>query len=395
MNRKRLVTLLQCALAAGLLAVVFLFLVQWKDIARPRAVAGGPALTGQIVGPEGHRPWEAPEVTLRVAREGPVPVNVVVKSAEFDVQPGMLTLAKHLDLRLWAAGAGLLLVGAYLAAVRWWLLVRVLSIPFTIGASLKWSFVAFFFNNVVPGLIGGDLPKMYFVARETDRKTHAVLSIVVDRIIGLLALGIVAGTAYLLDRGRYQTPELGLVGWFLAAVNAILILGLVVAASRRVRGFVLPAERLAKLPGGKLVAKVDEALHLYSGRPGVLVVALALSLSNHALSMVAWWLFAKALGGLLTIGACFVVVPVVQMAKSAPIAPAGWGIGEGLFAKLLPLYGESATLGVALSITYQLTYLLFSLAGGVILATLPARDRVSSDEMQRTLQSAELPTHPA
>ena len=44
-----------------------------------------------------------------------------------------------------------------------WLLTRVLSIPFTILAALKWSFVGFFFNNVVPGLIGGDLPKMMVV----------------------------------------------------------------------------------------------------------------------------------------------------------------------------------------------------------------------------------------
>ena len=102
--------------------------------------------------------------------------------------------------------------------------------------------------------------------------------------------------------------------------------------------------------------------------------------------MIAWWLFARALGGALALGAAFVVVPIVQMIKSVPLAPSGWGIGEAAFAKLLPLYGESPAMGVALSITYQLTYLVFSLAGGFILLT--SREKVSAVEMQQSLGEA-------
>jgi uncharacterized membrane protein YbhN (UPF0104 family) len=68
------------------------------------------------------------------------------------------------------------------------------------------------------------------------------------------------------------------------------------------------------------------------------------------------------------------------MIKSMPLAPAGVGVGEVAFQSLLPLYGESGTLGVALSLTYTLTYFVFSLAGGVILLT--SRDRVSTAQMQ-------------
>lgn len=378
MSRKHVVTAIQCLLAVGLLAFV-LSRVQIVDVARDRAApADAPALRGVIEGPSGvARPWEAASVEMRTD-DGALRT---LDAARFEVTPGLKTLYSHLALAPYLLAAALFLVGVVFAVVRWWLLVRVLAIPFTLRQAAKWTFVGFFFNNVVPGLVGGDLPKMYFVARDAPRKTHAVLTVAVDRILGLLALAIVAAVAFAIDRGRYESPELRWIGWLILGVLAALVGGCVMACSRGLRRAIVSDERLARIPGGRILQTVEEAIALYRGRPGVLLAAIGLSCGNHVLSMIAWWLIGTALGGVLTIGPYFVIVPIIQMAKSVPLTPSGWGVGEALFAKLLPLYGESATLGVALSITYQLTYLAFSLAGGVLLAT--SSERASAAEMQR------------
>lgn len=383
MHRKQIVTALQVLVAVVVLGVV-LWNVPYRDVARSREGAAAASFTGTVVGPAGPRPWEAPSVQLRLDDGS----DRTVLQSEYEVKPGLPTLYRHLSLLPYLGGAALLLFGAYLASVRWWLLTRVLKIPFSVGAALKWSFVGFFFNNVVPGLIGGDLPKMYFVARDAPHKAHAVLTVIVDRLLGLLGLAIVACAAFLVDFERYaREPALAWMKWLLFGVLFGLAAGLVVVGSRRVRRALFPKERLARIPGGKLLEAVDEAAALFRTSPGTVGAALALSIGNHILSMVAWWLFAKALGGTLALGATFVVVPIVQIIKSVPIAPSGWGIGEAAFAVLLPLYQESATMGVALSITYQLTYLIFSLAGGFILLT--SREKVSAEEMQHSVEAAE------
>lgn len=387
MNRKTLITALQITIAIALLAFVFSN-VPFRD--RADASQGAEKITyiGEITGPAGvDRPWEAPVVEFKNRENGEL---LKLESAKFTVRPGIVTLYQKLAIMPWLIGAGLLLFGAWIASVRWWLLTRVLSIPFTIREALKWSFVGFFFNNVVPGLIGGDLPKMYFVARSAPNKTHAVLTVIVDRLLGLLGLAIVASAAFVLDFDRYATkPDLAWMKWLLFGVLGGLLCGIVVFGNGKIRGMLFPRDRVAKLPGGKILATIDDAANLYGGSGGTIVICLLLSIGNHVLSMIAWWLFVKALGGVLAIGATFVVVPIIQIIKSVPLAPAGWGVGELAFSQLLPLYGESGTLGVALSVTYNLTYIAFSLVGGFILLT--SRDRVSAAEMQQGLASESQP----
>lgn len=379
MTRKRLVPLLQALVAVAVLAFV-LTKVPFRDEAVARAGGEPAGISGRITGPTGPKPWEAPVVGFEevggTARE--------LRQEDYEVKPGLRTLYARLGLVPYSVGAALFLIGVVFASVRWWLLTRVLSIPFTVAAALKWSFVGFFFNNVVPGLIGGDLPKMYFVARDAPNRAHAILTVVFDRILGLLALALVASVAFLIDFDRYRSDEsLRPIEWILFGVLFGLLAGLLVFGSRTVRTKLLPRKLLTRLPGGGLVLTIDEAVTLYRGSPGTLAACVGLSIANHVVSMVAWWLFARALGGSLELGAAFVVVPIVQMIKSVPLTPSGWGVGEATFGKLLPLYGETAAMGVALSITYQLTYVLFSLAGGLIL--LFSRDRVSAAEMQRTI----------
>jgi len=52
---------------------------------------------------------------------------------------------------------------------------------------LGYTFVGYFFNNFLPGNVGGDVMRGYGLARYTERTAEAALSVVVDRIVGLMA----------------------------------------------------------------------------------------------------------------------------------------------------------------------------------------------------------------
>jgi uncharacterized membrane protein YbhN (UPF0104 family) len=76
-----------------------------------------------------------------------------------------------------------------LGALRWRMVLRVQGLDLPVGRTLEISLVAQFFNAFLLGSTGGDLLKAYYAARETHhKKTEAVVTVLVDRIIGLFSM---------------------------------------------------------------------------------------------------------------------------------------------------------------------------------------------------------------
>src|SRR5215471_10409093 len=83
-------------------------------------------------------------------------------------------------------------INVLLTVWRWWLLVHAqeLDVPFTqLNASML---VALFFNNFLPSNIGGDVVRIGDTARAAGSKTLATTVVLTDRLLGLMALVLVA-----------------------------------------------------------------------------------------------------------------------------------------------------------------------------------------------------------
>src|SRR5947209_17904707 len=135
--------------------------------------------------------------------------------------------ALHMANYWWVAGGVL----AYLtvevsAALRWQILLRVqkiyLSAPRVTGLFL----IGMFYNQFLPGGTGGDIIKTYLLLKETPGKgPGALLAVLFDRVVGLVALISITGTLIAL---RYhwlsQTPETSRLLWILLIVLGSSIL---------------------------------------------------------------------------------------------------------------------------------------------------------------------------
>ena len=84
-----------------------------------------------------------------------------------------------------------------LTFIRWFMLVRVIEPHFKLSSTFVLGSIGMVFNLVIPGGVGGDLIKASYLVRMRIRRTQAIASMVIDRILGLLALFILAA-----DRGR-------------------------------------------------------------------------------------------------------------------------------------------------------------------------------------------------
>jgi len=92
-------------------------------------------------------------------------------------------------------GVAVLLVLAAVAITvyRWQLLARTLGLEFSTREALRVGFLGYAVNLMPLGVVGGDAVKAVFLSRlNPTRKTEAVATVFVDRVIGLVALLILA-----------------------------------------------------------------------------------------------------------------------------------------------------------------------------------------------------------
>ena len=110
------------------------------------------------------------------------------------VRAGMAVAIRDADYR-WIAGAILAYLIVELAAVvRWQILLRVQGINLGNARVGALFIIGMFYNQFLPGGTGGDIVKTYLLWKETPgKKPGALLAVLFDRMIGLIALIIITG----------------------------------------------------------------------------------------------------------------------------------------------------------------------------------------------------------
>jgi uncharacterized protein (TIRG00374 family) len=202
---------------------------------------------------------------------------------------------------------------------------------------------AFFFNVVIPGNIGGDLVKAFYVARDqpNERRTTILLLAFVERLLGVSAL-VLVGMLVAVLRGPtlWHDALLRPLATVVVGLGAAVLvgggLGLIVV--RRV------GDKLARLVSGpsrlaKLLSQVVASMRLLSAGPAALLSALGLSMAAHAASMTFFMLLTHSLVGQLSYAAVATVFPLGLLSLLLPLSPAGLGVGHVAFQRLFEAIG--------------------------------------------------------
>ena len=263
--------------------------------------------------------------------------------------------------------------------VRWWLLVRAQGLPFTLGNAFRLGALGFFFSTFLPGSVGGDLVKAAGIAREQSRRTVAVATVVMDRLIGLWGLfwlvALIGGGFWAF--GALAGPASGPSQLIVAVSLAVVALSLAVwfplglLPEERATRF---ADRLARLPKvGGSVAELWRAVWMYRKRQGSVFIALFLSLIGF-LGFIPSFYFAAltlgdgAAGSVPTLAQHFLFVPIGLVVQAAVPLPGGIGAGEYGFGKLFGWFGCPEPNGVLSSLVYRVVTLGLSLLGYLVVA---------------------------
>ncbi|MDQ7029976.1 MAG: lysylphosphatidylglycerol synthase transmembrane domain-containing protein [Ardenticatenia bacterium] len=107
-------------------------------------------------------------------------------------------------------------VGAILSnALKWGVLLRAQNVHVPWRVVVEYTFVGVFFNNFLPANVGGDVMRGYGLAKYIRRRADAAVSVVVDRLIGLMALtsmAIVSALAAFVQHAANNQDLLAIAG---------------------------------------------------------------------------------------------------------------------------------------------------------------------------------------
>jgi uncharacterized membrane protein YbhN (UPF0104 family) len=252
--------------------------------------------------------------------------------------------------------------GQLLKCLRWARIARLLGFHLPLREFFSYYFIGMFFSLFAPGIVGGDLSRVLYLAGSASEKpsgsgparmVSATVSVVLDRGVGVAVLVWIGAVAlvlfpqYDLPRGvRYLTVALALgvlAGW------AVLVsLPGVVARlfSRRIELFVLIARGL---------------------RDGRTVYGtLILSLLVHCIQAGIQALLGFALHVALPWSYCFILYPLVDLSSALPVSLNGIGLREGGYLFLLDRVGVGAEQGVAVGLLWFFSVAVNGLLGGVV-----------------------------
>lgn len=328
-------------------------------------------------------------------------VAYVVSQAEWNdtVRPdgtpvqGLKTIAARLAQEWWwvAAALGIMMLQSPIGAVRWRLLLGVQGIHITFLESLRLTYIGWFFNNWMPGGMGGDLVKAWYIARRTHQKAEAVTVVFLDRLIGMVSLAVLGAAAVLATLGDERVRAARII---LAAFLGLAAAGGWIFYSRRLRRLVRLDRWLARLPVGHVVARVDQALFIYRHHKGTVALSVVYSWAAQAASVFAIYFLATGLGSAGRLVQFFVNVPIIFIGWSLIPVPGGFGVAEGLAQQLFTASvlgvrtaAEAATLALTMILAFRVVQSAVSLPGAALY--LARRTNVSPRMMRETMVAAD------
>jgi uncharacterized membrane protein YbhN (UPF0104 family) len=254
--------------------------------------------------------------------------------------------------------AVILFLGALLTFYRWYVLVRAQGLPFTRTNALRLGLIGFAFSTLLPGSIGGDLVKAFFIAREQSRRTVAVATVLIDRAMGLWGIiwmvALLGGTFWALENpailGSKSLQSLIVTAILITAGTVGLWFLLGILPTRRAERF---AGRLGGIPRvGPMAAEFWRAIWMYRQKGKAIAWALLISLASQVCFILAFFYAALVFqepGGTQATPSLlehFVIIPIGTAIEALSPTPGGVGGAEAGFGWLYTLVGQPEANGV-------------------------------------------------
>lgn len=251
---------------------------------------------------------------------------------------------------------------AFPQSIRLHWMLRAQQIRVSVWESIKLSFAGNFLNFAAPlGSNAGDVFKAYFLSLHTDRKTEAITTIVLDRMLGLACMIAVVALIIVLS------PSENTIAQFRPYVLTIVAVGVTCAVIylSRIWERLVPARWAEKIPMVHQLRRIDNTARTLAGHHVILVGCFAVTVLLQAMAMGAYFTIAVAVGldarfdNILEYYAYFYTGAFIQ---ALPGPPQGLGTVELAYRILFKPFGSPSQI-VCVAFLIRLMVLACALPG--------------------------------
>ncbi len=239
------------------------------------------------------------------------------------------------------------LVSLYISTARWRLL---LPDEFKGKNLFSLYLIGSFFNTFLPGAVGGDAVKSYYLYKQINNGglSLSLSSVFMDRYIGFVSLMIMGLMAYVFG---FKYLEGTIVEWLLPAIIISFI-----SVS-----FIIFGLRFWKKT--KLLSEFYLYFDKYRNRKTLIAETLALSFIVQVLSTLSTYIVTIGLGQHISLIYFFIFFPIITTISTIPVSISGIGIRESAFVLFFGLVGVKPEMATAMSFAWFLSVSVGGLTG--------------------------------
>jgi hypothetical protein len=280
------------------------------------------------------------------------------------------------DLRWVAFAAGLLTLDLSFRALRWQRLLRPIA-AIRYLPMFGYLLIGYLANNILPARLGELVRVHYLGDREGISRASALGTVVVERVVDLIAVVAIASVALLVLSVRGIVASAVLVGAAVAGLFlAVLVLGIV---AHRIPG----ADRLATIidrwPTIRSLARSLQGGLAVASRPRTLAEALLVTAASWTVAILSFAAVGQAIGVELSIGQAALLSSGVALASAVPAGPSNLGTFEFAAVEIGKAIGVPADSAFAMALLVHAAILVVtSVGGGIAFARLGWRGPASS-----------------
>ena len=268
-----------------------------------------------------------------------------------------------------------------IAGLRWKSLAETIEIPLTALKAFSLTMQGLFFSLVIPGgSIGGDVAKMAAITGHVKKgsRTEGIFSIVMDRIVGMIALFALALILLICRRKLFfalsfdniSAAPAGIMLWWLfsGVCAAGLIAGLIIFIHRRIENLPLLRKLFAfidRKSSGKFTRLSTAAdAYAYDGKKITFWVILSVFLL-HLTPALSMFLLLRGTGANPGIVATATAVIIGNIAGLIPLFPGGIGVRDSVAIALMTASGIPAQNAATAQLIATAILILTSLTGSL------------------------------
>jgi hypothetical protein len=268
--------------------------------------------------------------------------------------------------------------GLAILAIRLQWVFKVQDIRMTFRECYHLGFVGLFYNLLLPSSVGGDVAKAVYAYKHSGKKIESATSILLDRLLGFVALIIMATIGLLCFS---KEAESAYIDFAVFGACGVLTFAIAFFTSQRFARLFKGLARFIPSKKWKMqLVEIYHAIYGYRHHRGAVLIAILLSFVGQAVFISMNYWISLSIGADINFWKFFILIPVISIVSMAP-SIGGFGVSELATLSLFSLYLPREKAGAYMILAFFLVR-GFSVGSGIWYAFRGGLKKKELDEME-------------